>query len=571
MRAFSELYEELDTTTSTNLKVAAMVRFFNSATPADAAWAAYILSGHRLKRFIGPALLRRWLVEVSALPEWLVEESYSTVGDLAETVALLMESDLAAAAVVPDLPLSTWIEDRLLPLREVDEEQQRTAIAEWWRTLPYRECFILNKLLTGELRVGVSELLVTRALAEVLHIERGDVTRRLMGEWRPSSEFWEGLRSTAPPASDPAAPYPFYLASPLEADPATLGDASGWLAEWKWDGIRSQLIRREGKCFIWSRGEDLVTERFPEVVAEAALLPDGVVLDGELVAWRDGAIRPFAELQQRIGRKKVTPAILEQVPVRFLAYDLLEQSNTDIRSLPLRERRERLIALLRDVPNILGISTAIEASSWEELAKFREESRSRAVEGLMLKALDSPYGTGRQRGSWWKWKIEPFTFDGVMLYAQPGHGRRSNLYTDYTFGVWNNGELVPVAKAYSGLSNAEIAELDRWIRAHTTEKFGPVRQLERTQVFELAYEGIAASSRHKSGIALRFPRILRRRTDKPAEEADKLSDLQAVLEAHRQSGQSQIEGDADDVGDGTDADSDPGGDEGAGVGNSRDQ
>jgi DNA ligase 1 len=571
MRAFSELYEELDTTTSTNLKVAAMVRFFNSATPADAAWAAYILSGHRLKRFIGPALLRRWLVEVSALPEWLVEESYSTVGDLAETVALLLESDLSAAAVVPDLPLSTWIEDRLLPLREVDEEQQRTAIVEWWRTLPYRECFILNKLLTGELRVGVSELLVTRALSDVLRIERGDVTRRLMGEWRPSAEFWEGLRSTAPPTSDPAAPYPFYLASPLEADPATLGDASGWLAEWKWDGIRSQLIRRDGKCFIWSRGEDLVTERFPEVVAEAAQLPEGVVLDGELVAWRDGAIRPFAELQQRIGRKKVTPAILKQVPVRFLAYDLLEQSNTDIRSLPLRERRERLIALVRDAPNILGISAAIEASSWEELAKLREESRSRAVEGLMLKALDSPYGTGRQRGSWWKWKIEPFSFDGVMLYAQPGHGRRSNLYTDYTFGVWSNGELVPVAKAYSGLSNAEIAELDRWIRAHTTEKFGPVRQVEQTQVFELAYEGIAASSRHKSGIALRFPRILRRRTDKPAEEADKLSDLEAVLEAHRQSGQSPIENDTDDVGVGADSDTGPGDDgESIGFGGSRD-
>jgi DNA ligase-1 len=548
MRAFSELYEELDTTTSTNLKVAAMVRYFNSATPADAAWAAYILSGRRVKRFIGPALLRRWLVEVSALPEWLVEESYATVGDLAETVALLMESDQAAAAAgVPDLPLSTWIDDRLLPLREVDEQQQRTAIMEWWRTLPYRECFILNKLLTGELRVGVSELLVTRALSEVLHLERADVTRRLMGEWRPSAQFWEGLKSTAPPTSDPAAPYPFFLASPLEDDPSTLGPASNWLAEWKWDGIRSEIIRREGQVFIWSRGEELVTERFPEIMAATAQLPDGIVLDGELVAWRDGAIRPFAELQQRIGRKKVSPAILKQVPVRFLAYDLLEQNNTDIRPLPLHERRERLEELLRDAPDVLGVSTAINAGSWEELAKLREESRSRAVEGLMLKALDAPYGTGRQRGSWWKWKIEPFSFDGVMLYAQPGHGRRSNLYTDYTFGVWSEGELVPVAKAYSGLSNAEIAELDRWIRAHTTEKFGPVRQVERTQVFELAYEGIAASSRHKSGIALRFPRILRRRLDKPAEEADKLGDLQAVLEAHRQSGQSNIE--TDDVGD----------------------
>ena len=532
MRAFSELYEELDTTTSTNLKVAAMVRYFNSATPADAAWATYILSGHRLKRFIGHALLRRWLVEASALPEWLVEESSATVGDMAETIALLMESNLAAAAVVPDLQLSMWIEDRLLPLREVDEQQQRAAIVEWWHTLPYRECFILNKLLTGELRVGVSELLVTRALSEVLNIERADVTRRLMGEWRPSAQFWEGLRSTTAPTSDPAAPYPFFLASPLEEAPESLGPLSDWLAEWKWDGIRSQLIRREGQCFIWSRGEDLVTERFPEIVAAAARLPNGVVLDGELVAWRGGAIRPFAELQQRIGRKKLGAAILEKVPVRFLAYDLLEQNHTDVRPLPLRERRERLEGVLREAPDAFGISPVVSAGSWEELTKLREESRTRAVEGLMLKALDSPYGIGRQRGGWWKWKIDPYSFDGVMLYAQPGHGRRSNLYTDYTFGVWSGDELVPVAKAYSGLTNAEIAELDRWIRAHTTEKFGPVRQVERTQVFELAYEGIAASSRHKSGIALRFPRIARWRTDKPAEEADKLTDLQRVLEAH---------------------------------------
>jgi DNA ligase 1 len=545
MRAFSELYEELDTTTSTNLKVDAMVRYFKAAAPADAAWAVYILSGRRLKRFIGPALLRRWLVEESALPEWLVEESYATVGDLAETVALLVESNLSAAAVVPDLPLSTWIDDRLLPLREVDEEQQRIAIVEWWRTLPYRECFILNKLLTGELRVGVSELLVTRALSEVVQLDRADVTRRIMGEWRPSEAFWESLRSQTPPVSDPGAPYPFFLASPLEEDPATLGPIADWLPEWKWDGIRSELIRRDGKCFIWSRGEDLVTERFPEIVIAATRLPNGVVLDGELVAWRDGAIRPFADLQQRIGRKKLTPAILQQVPVRFLAYDLLEQGGVDLRPLPLRERRVRLEALLRDAPEVLGISSAIQVSSWEELAALRGESRARAVEGLMLKSLDSSYGVGRQRGSWWKWKIDPYSFDGVMLYAQPGHGRRSNLYTDYTFGVWSDAELVPVAKAYSGLSNTEIVELDRWIRAHTTEKFGPVRQVEQTQVFELAYEGIAASTRHKSGIALRFPRIVRRRADKPAAEADKLSDLQAVLAAHRASGQAEADGEVE--------------------------
>jgi DNA ligase 1 len=541
MRAFSELYEELDTTTSTNLKVAAMARYFRSAPAADAAWAAYILSGHRLKRFLGPVLLYRWLIEACGLPEWLVTESYAGVGDLAEAIALLMEGVTADAPAgnpaapgrsADDIPLSAWIEERLLPLRSEAEPQQRAAILDWWRTLPYRECFLVNKFLTGELRVGVSELLVTRALSEVLSMTRPEVARRLMGDWRPSAQFWEALRSAQPPAEDPAAPYPFFLASPLEADPATLGARTQWLAEWKWDGIRSQLIRRRGAAYIWSRGEDLVTERFPEIVAAAARLPDGVVLDGELVAWRDGTVRPFADLQQRIGRKKLTTAILQAVPVRFLAYDLLEQDYEDLRSFPLSERRTRLQALIAAAPEAIDLSAPVSTESWEELAKVRTESRARSVEGLMLKSLASPYGTGRQRGAWWKWKIDPYSFDAVMLYAQPGHGRRSNLYTDYTFGVWNGGELVPVAKAYSGLSNTEIAELDRWIRSHTLEKFGPSRSVEPTQVFELAYEGIAASTRHKSGIALRFPRILRRRPDKPASEADSLADLQAVLAAH---------------------------------------
>ena len=536
MRAFSELYEELDTTTSTNLKVAAMARYFRNAAPADAAWATYMLSGRRLKRFLGPAVLGRWLVEACGLAPWLVDESYASVGDFAETVALLMESRSNAAAT--EVPLSSWIEERLLPLRAAGEIEQKEAIINWWRTLPYRDCFLLNKLLTGELRVGVSELLVTRALAEVLDVPRTDVTRRMMGEWRPSAQFWESLRTgqSGPTATeaDAAAPYPFALASPLEGDPASLGDRGAWLAEWKWDGIRSQLIRRAGQCFIWSRGEDLVTERFPEIVAAARSLPNGVVLDGELVAWREGTIRPFADLQQRIGRKKLTPAILQSVPVRFLAYDLLEQDAVDIRSLPLRERRQRLEALIADAdsPDAFEVSSAVLESDWAGLARIRTESRARGVEGLMLKSLDSPYGTGRQRGSWWKWKIDPYSFDAVMLYAQPGHGRRSNLYTDYTFGVWQGDTLVPVAKAYSGLSNEEIAELDRWIRTHTTEKFGPVRSVEPTQVFELAYEGIAASSRHKSGIALRFPRIVRRRLDKPAAEANTVEDLREVLAAH---------------------------------------
>jgi DNA ligase-1 len=532
MRAFAALYEELDTTQSTNLKVAAMARYFREAPPADAAWATYILSGRRLKRFIGPALLKRWLIEEVALPEWLIEESYSSVGDLAETIALLSPGSARVESVAEstDNPaLADWIEERLLPLREADEEVQRRSIVDWWRELPYRQCFLLNKLLTGELRVGVSQLLVTRALSDVTGIERTELAGRLMGDWQPGTLFWQALHAAESPRTDPAVPYPFFLASPLEGDPAQLGERANWQVEWKWDGIRGQLIRRAGECHLWSRGEERITERFPEIIDAAASLPDGVVLDGEVVAWKDGRIQPFALLQQRIGRKKLTAAILESVPVQFLAYDLLELEGQDLRAAPLYERRAQLEKLLSTTSPILQVSPLVTESSWEQLVTARAGSRERNVEGLMLKALDSSYGTGRQRGTWWKWKIEPHSFDAVMIYAQPGQGRRSNLYTDYTFGVWRDNELVPVAKAYSGLSNPEIAQLDRWIRAHTVEKFGPVRSVEPTQVFELAYEGIAASGRHKSGIALRFPRILRWRTDKPPAEADTLANLQAML------------------------------------------
>lgn len=530
MRAFAALYEELDTTQSTNLKVAAMARYFREAPPADAAWATYMLSGRRLKRFIGPALLKRWLIEEAGLPEWLVDESYSSVGDLAETIALLTAGS-AHIESSADPSLADWIEERILPLRDADEDVQRQTIVGWWRELPYRQCFLLNKLLTGELRVGVSQLLVTRALADVTGIERTELAGRLMGDWEPGTLFWQALHAEESPRTDPAVPYPFFLASPLDGDPSQLGERSAWQAEWKWDGIRGQLIRRAGECHLWSRGEEKITERFPEIVDAAGSLPDGVVLDGEVVAWKDGRIQPFALLQQRIGRKKLTAAILESVPVQFLAYDLLELDGKDFRAEPLRERRAQLEKILATVSPILQVSPLVTDATWEQLAIARAASRERNVEGLMLKSLDSSYGTGRQRGAWWKWKIDPHSFDAVMIYAQPGQGRRSNLYTDYTFGVWRDRELVPVAKAYSGLSNPEVEQLDRWIRAHTVEKFGPVRSVEPTQVFELAYEGIAASGRHKSGIALRFPRIVRWRTDKPAAEADTLANLQAVLSA----------------------------------------
>jgi DNA ligase-1 len=532
VRRFAALFEALDTTTATNLKVAAMVGYFRAAPPSDAAWALYILSGRRPRRLLGPALLRRWLVEASGLPEWLVEETYAAVGDLAETIALLVSHDpLGGGAQAPaEATLAEWFEQRLLPLRGLDEAAQRAAVTAWWRGLAYRESFLVNKLLTGALRVGVSQTLVARALAEALEVPRAHVEHVLTGDWQPTPQFWTRLATPGNDLADPSQPYPFYLASPLEQPPSALGVRADWIAEWKWDGIRGQLVRRAGQAFLWSRGEELVSARFPEIVAAAARqLRDGCVLDGEVLAWVDERPLPFAQLQQRIGRTRLTPAILAKIPARFLAYDLLELAGVDLRGEPLAVRRAHLQALLSDAPAELAVSPALEAADWDALAGARHAARERGVEGLMLKALGSPYGSGRQRGAWWKWKIEPYTVDAVMLYAHPGHGRRSNLYTDYTFGVWRDGELVPVAKAYSGLADAEIATLDRWIRGHTRERFGPVRSVEPTQVFELAYEGIAASPRHKSGIALRFPRIRRWRHDKPAAEADTLAALRAVL------------------------------------------
>ncbi|HZX22335.1 MAG TPA: ATP-dependent DNA ligase [Woeseiaceae bacterium] len=532
MRDFSRLYQELDQTTSTNLKVAAMVRYFSSAPPADAAWAVYFLSGRRMKRLVGPARLRQWLYESVDLPDWLVDETYGSVGDLAETIALL--TDAGRAAPVDERSLADWLETEILPLRGLEAEAQGERVKRWWATLDYEQCYLLNKLLTGALRVGVSRTLAARALAEAAGLPRPVILHRLMGQWEPDAGFFQRLMSPDDGEADVSRPYPFCLAAPLDdTRPADLPGAPGdWQVEWKWDGIRAQLVRRAGRRFLWSRGEDLITDRFPEVRDAAEALPDGTVLDGEILAWDDAAgVMDFAALQRRIGRKRVGAKLLAEVPVVFLAYDLLEHAGEDVRHRPLAERRAALAEMLPAAEDRLRLSPVVEAADWADYAALRGESRERRVEGMMLKALDSPYGTGRQRGLWWKWKVEPHTVDAVMIYAQPGHGRRANLYTDYTFAVWRDGDLVPIAKAYSGLDNAEIRELDRWIRRNTVERFGPVRSVRPEQVFEIAFEGINASRRHKSGVALRFPRIARWRRDLGVDDADDIESVRALVSA----------------------------------------
>jgi DNA ligase 1 len=554
MKRFADLYDAIDRTTSTNAKVAALVTYLRDAPPADAAWALFFLTGRRLKRHTPTRLMHRWTLELTGVPEWLVEESYAAVGDFAETIALLLEgrvepfdpesavrdSASAARARLPfDQPepidtrvggvtLADWIENRIIPLRGMDDDERRRHVLTWWTRLERREVFLLNKLLTGEFRVGVAHTLVVRAVAQLAALPTAVVEHRLMGNWEPSAEAFAALVGPENPADDPSRPYPFCLATPFDGDVATLGRRDEWLAEWKWDGIRAQLIQRESQVFLWSRGEELITDRFPEIAGAGRALPHGTVLDGEILAFEHDSPRPFADLQQRIGRQRQVSEVAADVPAVFLAYDVLESGGEDIRAMPLTDRRARLIDLVTKA-GPLRVSEEVAGDTWDALAGRRDESRARHVEGLMLKRWTSPYKPGRKRGDWWKWKIDPFTVDAVLMYAQPGSGRRATLFTDYTFGVWEGDELVPVAKAYSGLSDEEIDEVDRWVRRHTIQRFGPVSAVEPVHVFELGFERIARSTRHKSGLAVRFPRILRWRRDKPPREADTLETLERML------------------------------------------
>jgi len=533
MKRFAELFEALDRTTGTNAKLEALGDYFRDAAPADAAWAVYFLTGQRLKRLVGTRELRQWTAEYSGLPLWLVEESYEHVGDLAETMALLAP-DGKADSEPP--PLHRLVEAVIRPMSELDDTERRERVVSHWRSLPGTERFLFNKLITGALRVGVSKRLVTRALASVAGVEPGIIAHRLMGGWQPTPNRFRALLSEETDDDrGGATPYPFFLASPLESEPDSLGAPDQWHAEWKWDGIRAQLVRRDGEHFLWSRGEELLNGRFPEIEQAAEELPDGTVIDGEIMAWRDddqatdGGPLPFSVLQTRIGRKKVGAKTLAKAPAVLLAFDLLEDGGEDLRNAALEDRLARLQRHVLGRGGAIRPSAPVRFEDWSELPELRASSRERGVEGLMLKRVDSPYRVGRRRGDWWKWKVEPYTFDGVLLYAQPGHGKRSNLFTDYTFAVHSGSGLVPVAKAYSGLTNEEISELDRWIRSHTRERFGPVRSVEPLHVFELAFEGIARSSRHKSGIALRFPRIHRWRRDLGVDDADRLEDLERLL------------------------------------------
>ena len=543
MQAFADLIQQLERSPGTKDRVAALAAHVQSVDGADGAWALALLLGKRRRRLITGRRLRQICLERSGLPEWLFDSCHAQVGDSAETIALLLPQLALPPAAPLELPLAEWMESRLPALAALEAEAQAQAVLMIWAALPDGQCFLFNKLLTGGFRVGVAAGLVIRALAQVSGLEEAELAHRLMGGFEPSPEAMQALLAPleAGVAAPISRPYPFCLASPLETERLEATDPAGWQLEWKWDGIRAQLIRRNGQTFLWSRGEELINASFPELDRMAEGLPPGTVLDGELTVWPAEASQPagFGPLQRRLGRQKPGAALLRECPAAFVAYDLLERGGQDLRPAPLFQRRAALEDLLRGLPEavptpaagLLRLSPVLPLGSWEELETLRQQARFVGAEGLMLKALDSSYGVGRRRGLWWKHKLEPMELDAVLLYAQAGSGRRANLYTDYTFGLWDGeGRLVTFAKAYSGLDDSEITELDRWIRRHTTERFGPVRAVEPLQVFTLGFEGLQRSSRHRSGLAVRFPRILRWRRDRTPESADSLSSAQALLE-----------------------------------------
>ena len=564
MKAFAALFQQLDASTAQSAKQAALVAYLRQASAADAAWAVYFLAGGKPRQMVPTRVLRQVTQQAAGLPEWLFDECYDTVGDLAETLALL--------APPPTRPIECTLTDtlaQLLPLRSLAAADLPDALRAQWDRLPENQRFVYFKLITGNLRVGISRLQVLQALATVSGLDPKLLAHRMMGytqgSRQPAAADYQTLIAPAPQDEAPGTgeqagqPYPFFLAHPLAPTPThgmhamdelshRLGPPGHWLVEWKWDGIRAQIVRRAGSVWIWSRGEELVTERFPDLAQAAMALPDGCVLDGELLVWpaTEPRPRPFADLQKRLGRKTLTPKLLRELPVVLVAYDVLEHGGRDLRQQPQHQRRSTLETLLAPTtlpgnvpPPPLRLSPLVQGTGWEDLVRQREAARQMGTEGFMLKARDAQYGVGRTKdvGLWWKWKIDPLHVDAVLIYAQRGHGRRASLYTDYTFALWSgppddpDRQLVPFAKAYSGLTDAEIAQVDAIIKKTTRESFGPVRSVEATLVFELGFEGISASPRHKSGIAVRFPRMLRWRRDKTVAEADTLQTLREWVES----------------------------------------
>jgi DNA ligase-1 len=530
LQLFAELVTELGASTKTNDKLQSLVDYFATAPDADKVWVIAIFSGRRPRRAVNSRLMREWCTEMIHIPDWLFDESYHTVGDLSETLALLLPETKNERQINENL--SHYLE-KFIALEKEDENIKKEFIVDSWKQMNSNERFVFNKLITGSFRIGVSQKMIVNALAKIVDLSSSVIAHRISGNWDPVSTSFNELLSETSSTSDFSKPYPFYLAYAIDQNVETLGETELWQAEWKWDGIRGQIIKRNNELFVWSRGEELMTDKFPEYFILKDLLPDGIVLDGEIIPAMGEKPLPFSVLQTRIGRKNIGKKQLQEAPISFFAYDILEYNYEDWREKILTERRRKLEEIISPIKNnVIQISEIIHFTSWNDLAELRKNSREMNSEGIMLKKKDSIYKVGRKRGDWWKWKIDPLVIDCVMVYAQKGSGRRSNLYTDYTFAVKDGDQLVTFTKAYSGLTDKEFFEIDYFIKRNSIEKFGPVRTVKPELVFEIAFEGIAASNRHKSGVALRFPRMSRWRKDKTVDEINTLEDLKEMLKMY---------------------------------------
>ena len=530
LELFANLVSELSASIKTNEKIQSLVDYFAIAPDADKVWVIAIFSGRRPRRAVNSRLMREWATEIVHIPEWLFNECYHTVGDLSETLALLLPDVKSENQKTESL---SYYLEKFIAIEKDDESIKKTFIVDSWQQMNKNERFVLNKFITGSFRIGVSQKTIVNALAKVVELSPSVIAHRTSGNWDPVATSFKELLSETVSLSDFSKPYPFYLAYAIDDEVEDLGDINEWQAEWKWDGIRGQIIKRNNELFVWSRGEELMTDKFPEYFILKDLLPDGVVLDGEIIPAEQGKPLPFAVLQTRIGRKNILKKQLQEAPISFFAYDLLEYNYEDWREKPLTERRKRLEEIITPIKNnAIQISEIIHFNSWNELAEFRKKSREMNSEGIMLKRKNSDYKVGRKRGDWWKWKIDALTIDCVMVYAQKGSGRRSNLYTDYTFAVKDGDKLVTFTKAYSGLTDKEFGQIDNFVKQNSIEKFGPVRTVKPELVFEIAFEGIAASNRHKSGVALRFPRMSRWRKDKTVDEINTMDDLREMLKMY---------------------------------------
>ncbi|WP_299367031.1 ATP-dependent DNA ligase [Winogradskyella sp.] len=528
MKLFSNLISALEITNKTNAKIEALVNYFSIAPDKDKLWLIALFTGKRPSRPIKTTLMKVWCMELTELPEWLFLESYSTVGDLGETMALL----LPAPTHKLDLSLHEWMTE-LKALKPKSDEAKKAFVLGAWSGLDQQERLIFNKLIGGSFRIGVSKKTLVNALAKFSGIDTNQLMHSIIGNWSVEDMSFEALINGKHINYDNSKPYPFCLAYALEKDLHDLGEPQDWIVEQKWDGIRGQIVKRNNEIYIWSRGEELVTQQFPELVEAISNLKDDFVIDGEILAMKDNDVLLFNDLQKRLNRKNVTKKLLEEVPIGFYAYDILEFNGEDIRKTPFIERRQALETIFNSMflPDYIKLSFVVAFQRWDDLNAIRNNSRAINSEGLMLKQKNSPYHTGRKKGDWWKWKVDPLTIDAVMIYAQKGSGRRSSKYTDYTFAVKKDDALVTVAKAYSGLTDKEITEITQWVNKNAIEKFGPVRTVKPELVFEIAFEGIALSNRHKSGVALRFPRIARWRKDKPVDDIDTIETVKQLITA----------------------------------------